>query len=172
MQVTLRPMTDAEYATVVRGSALGYAALIAAGGGVGARAAREQADRELAAVLPAGRETAGHLFLRAVDEEGEPVGHVWLALRGPGAAGRSAWVYDVEVVAARRGHGYGRAIMEQAERTVRSHGLDRIGLSVLGFNTAAISLYRSLGYQVSAMQMTKPLGVPAGPAGADDEPGE
>ncbi|MFL6136857.1 MAG: GNAT family N-acetyltransferase [Frankiaceae bacterium] len=157
MQVRLRPMTDVEYDAFIDDSRRSYAAQIAAGGTVSAAAARAKAESDLARLLPAGRATAGHLFLRATDEGEEPVGHVWLALQGPGAAADSAWVYDVEVVGALRGRGYGRAIMEQAEQEARSRGVGRIGLNVFGFNTTAIELYRSLGYQVTAMQMTKAL---------------
>jgi GNAT superfamily N-acetyltransferase len=169
MHVRLRPMTDAEYDAFLDDSRRSYAAQIAAGGAVSAAAARDRADSDLARILPAGRATTGHLFLRATGERDEPVGHVWIALQGPGAAAESAWVYDVEVVSGLRGQGYGRAIMEQAEQEARARGCARIGLNVFGFNAPAIGLYRSLGYQVTAMQMTKALDAAA--AGRAEEPG-
>ena len=169
MRVRLRPMTEAEYDGFARSRRRDYAAQIAAGGDVSPADAREKADHDLASILPRGRATDGHLFLRAEDEAGEPVGHLWLALCGPGGARASAWVYDVWVERALRGRGFGRAIMEAAEREARRHGLGRIGLNVFGYNAAAIGLYRSLGYHVSAMQMTKPI---AAAAAGGDELGE
>ena len=39
----------------------------------------------------------------------------------------------------------------------REHGAVTLGLNVFGFNSIARSLYRSLGYEESAVQMRKKL---------------
>lgn len=84
---------------------------------------------------------------------GYPVGALWLAERAPG----DWFVYDIEIEEASRGRGLGRAAMLAAEGYVRDRGGATIGLSVFGFNDAAQGLYRSLGYSVIAMAMTKTL---------------
>jgi len=68
-----------------------------------------------------------------------------------------AWVNDVEVDPEYRGRGYGRAAMLLAEREARVRGMTSLGLNVHGQNTVARSLYDSLGYQVTAQQMRKPV---------------
>ena len=68
-----------------------------------------------------------------------------------------AWVYDVEVDEAFRGRGYGRQTMLLAEREARARGMTSIGLNVHGKNTVALSLYDSLGYEVTTQQMKKPV---------------
>jgi ribosomal protein S18 acetylase RimI-like enzyme len=44
-----------------------------------------------------------------------------------------------------------------AEREARARGMTSLGLNVHGQNTAARSLYDSLGYHVMTQQMRKPL---------------
>ena len=68
-----------------------------------------------------------------------------------------AWVYNIEVDPAFRGRGYGRAAMILAEEEARSRGMTSLGLNVHGQNTVARSMYDSLGYGVTALQMKKPL---------------
>jgi len=61
------------------------------------------------------------------------------------------------VVAARRGQGFGRALLAAAEEEVRRHGIGALTLNVFGDNPTAISLYTSAGYQVTTQQMRKAL---------------
>ena len=48
--------------------------------------------------------------------------------------------------------------MQLLEGEVRAQGLDRIMLNVFGGNEQARALYRSLGYDVAAVHMSKALG--------------
>ena len=86
----------------------------------------------------------------------EPVGTLWLAVPGPDDP-TMAWVYDIEIEPAYRGRGYGRAAMLLAEAEARARGMASIGLNVHGQNTVARSLYDSLGYATTALQMKKAL---------------
>jgi ribosomal protein S18 acetylase RimI-like enzyme len=47
--------------------------------------------------------------------------------------------------------------MQALEAEVRPLGATRIDLSVFGDNATAIHLYQSLGYQIQAMGMRKPI---------------
>jgi hypothetical protein len=47
--------------------------------------------------------------------------------------------------------------MRLAEDEARVRGMTSLGLNVHGQNMVARSLYDSLGYEVTAMQMKKPL---------------
>lgn len=49
------------------------------------------------------------------------------------------------------------AAMRLAEEQVLARGGDRLGLNVFGPNTVARSLYDSLGYRVTATNMSKDL---------------
>jgi len=84
-------------------------------------------------------------LLLAVDSAGLPVA----TLRLYHAPGRSM-VYGLVVARGVRGRGYGRAVMCAALARVRSGGVSEVSLEVLPDNQPAVSLYRGLGFGVSA----------------------
>ncbi|ANY10235.1 GCN5 family acetyltransferase [Pseudonocardia sp. HH130630-07] len=121
-------------------------------------AARAKAHADHERLLPHGRETAGHEHLVAENARGRTVGQLWLGRHEPQTgSGEIAWIYDVRVEEPFRRSGYARAILAGAEARARRAGAARLGLNVLGHNAAAIALYESRGYAVTAQQMAKPL---------------
>jgi ribosomal protein S18 acetylase RimI-like enzyme len=151
----LRPLRDDEYAAFVAASKEGYASDIAEHGGFSIEFARQKSDDDHAAVLPAGLETPGHTIF-VVEADGARVGVLWVAERDIGAR-RVLYIYNIEIDEAQRGHGYGRGAMLLAESEARSRGIDRVELNVFGGNDVARSLYRSLGYVETSIQMGKDL---------------
>lgn len=155
-ELTLRPMTRAEFDEWLPRQAAGYAALIAASGALPAQAAREKAAQDTARYFGAGAATPGQLVFRIMAGEAG-VGWLWLGVPGPDPDPLMAWVFEVEIEAAFRGRGYGRAAMRLAEGEARARGMTSLGLNVHGQNTIARSLYESLGYEITALQMKKPV---------------
>jgi len=121
------------------------------------RLAAEQTD----VILPQGLATPGTLLLRARTAEGARVGHVWISLEPQGHATGEAWIYDIEVDEPLRGRGYGRLLLEAAERETRARGASSLGLNVFGSNHVARTLYEHSGYEVRTMQMRKELATDA-----------
>ncbi|GAA2579363.1 GNAT family N-acetyltransferase [Microbacterium binotii] len=125
------------------------------------RAGDDRATAERIAVesytelFPGGLPAAGHDVLH-VDAAGRAVGVMWL---GPHPRGNEGvwWVWDVEIDEPYRGRGYGRAAMLLAERYVAERGARELALNVFGFNERARRLYESLGFGVTAVQMSKPV---------------
>jgi GNAT superfamily N-acetyltransferase len=157
--IALRPMTEDEVADFVTRAREGYESQLAQFGGQDALQARRKAEADHAQLFPDGRLSPGlHLFV--AEDSGDPVGHLWLAEQARGAAPGTAYVYDVEVDQTQRGHGYGRAIMHAAEHWASTIGASHLALNVFGGNAVARSLYESLGYEVTAMQMRKPISRP------------
>jgi ribosomal protein S18 acetylase RimI-like enzyme len=150
----LRPMTHAEFEAWLPRQVAGYAAMIAASGAMPAVAALEKAERDTARYLGNGQVAPGHLVFRIMAGN-VPVGWLWLAVPGPDPDPLMAWVFEVEIEPAFRERGYGRAAMRLAEDEARSRGMTSLGLNVHGYNAVARSLYESLGYEVTAMQMKK-----------------
>jgi ribosomal protein S18 acetylase RimI-like enzyme len=145
-------MTQEEFSSYRRRAISSYAAELAGSGARTAAQAEQQAAKETDTALPDGADTAG-MALLVGESDGEVVGLVWV---GPAPEGRAGWwIYDIEVVPAQRGRGYGRALLEAAEREAQRRGGHSIGLNVFGGNEVALSLYQSSGYQVAAMQMQK-----------------
>ena len=106
-------------------------------------------------MLPDGLLTDSTWLLVVIDDTGDPVGTLWLG-RHPHVAS-AAFVLDIEIAESKRGNGFGRAAMLLAEDVVREAGCTELFLNVFGFNTTAKRLYDSLGYDVVATTMSKPL---------------
>jgi ribosomal protein S18 acetylase RimI-like enzyme len=151
----LRPLRPDEYAAFVVDSKAGYAKGIEEQAGYSAEYARQKAEADFATILPAGLETPDHgIFM--VEADGERVGMLWVAERELGAR-QVLFIYDIEIDEAHQGRGYGRTAMLLAEEEARARGINRIELNVFGGNDVARSLYRSLGYVETSLQMAKDL---------------
>ena len=152
----MRPMTTDEFARWDETELENYAAEVAAARGVTRGEARRLAEEGRQRYLPDGLQTAGVHLLIGEDDAGERIGVLWV---GPNPDGVGpAWVYDIEVVEGRRGEGWGRALMLEAERVAREDGHAELALNVFGSNQVARNLYESLGYATTSLQMRKPLG--------------
>lgn len=98
----------------------------------------------------------------------DPAADIALARRGPNSAiligrdgdamiatamvghdGHRGWVYYVAVDPARRGQGFGRAIMNAAEDWLRQAGIAKLQLMVRRENAKAGAFYQSIGYAES-----------------------
>jgi ribosomal-protein-alanine N-acetyltransferase len=86
---------------------------------------------------------AGH-FLVLDDGTGTLRGYV---LAGTSALDRDSWVLGLCVAPDRRRHGLGRELMTEILARLRRSGVERVRLTVESGNSAAVLLYRSLGFR-------------------------
>ncbi|MCW2748995.1 MAG: family N-acetyltransferase [Aeromicrobium sp.] len=120
--------------------------------------ALERAVAENANELPDGLDSVGHdIFVGTVD--GQEIGFLWL-FTNPALAVPETFIYDIEVRAEHRGKGYGRGLLEAAERWCTEHGVVTLRLHVFGFNTPAINLYESAGFEITNLNMAKRIPTP------------
>lgn len=145
-----RRMTEAEYGPWLAHTRAAYARTWVERGATEEEAQRK-AERDHAALLPEGVATPD-VLLSVLEHAGERVGTLWLAQRPEGA-----FVFDVEVAAEHRGRGHGRSLMLLAEADSIAADATRIGLNVFAHNTAALSLYVSLGYEPTTYYLYKQL---------------
>jgi GNAT superfamily N-acetyltransferase len=139
----LRPMSKEEFDVYLAASKEGYIAELAAAG-MSEESARDQGERQMAELIPAGLESPGQSFFTA--QVGETsVGTFWLSTERP-----MAFVYDIEVDESQRRKGYGEAIMNAGARWCRDRGHPALGLNVFAHNPHARALYDKLGYRVTA----------------------
>ena len=90
--------------------------------------------------------------------DGEPAGFVWVARTHNDRTGQvEASLLGQYVAKPYRGQGLGGRLLELAENWARQQGLPCICLFVGADNVIAQRLYRSLGYEVEALRMTKRL---------------
>jgi GNAT superfamily N-acetyltransferase len=105
-------------------------------------------------------ENGGAVLVAEID--GAVIGHLVLTFERMGPFVREelrdyAYVADLFVREAHRGHGIGRALIAEAERRAIARGLKRILLGVLHGNTSAERSYRRQGYADYALEMVKTL---------------
>src|SRR5579875_929429 len=92
-------------------------------------------------------------FLVVEDDQGKRVGYIMCRieygfshLKKYGLA-RKGHVVSVAVLDAHRGHGLGRALMEESMVGMKSRGCSEVYLEVKVSNETAVGLYRKLGFQ-------------------------
>ncbi len=138
-------------------SARGYAEDNIASGRWPTEHAFDRALADFDQSLPQGLSTPDNYVYEIRDEDqAKSVGVIWFAVVEKNGI-KSAFVYDVEVLAEHQRRGHARAAFELLEPIVRSLGLLSIGLHVFNQNVGAQALYRSLGYQVASLNMLKQL---------------
>jgi ribosomal protein S18 acetylase RimI-like enzyme len=155
--VTLRPMTEEERHTWVRRQGIpGYAFDMRRSGALGDIASRRKAELDYAA-LEASEDASWRVA------EGEPDGGPRCIVGGvvwrvdPEHGEPTLFVLDVEVHAAFRGRGLGRAVMNAVLAEARELGVHRVGLTVWTGNEVARALYDDMGFRVVSTAMTLPL---------------
>jgi len=91
----------------------------------------------------------GHRFWKGVDAEGMRLGWIWIGpIPGARPTERGRWLYQITIEESLRGRGYGRAMLAATERVLAGEGVDALHLNVFAWNTAARSLYDSMGYEI------------------------
>jgi ribosomal protein S18 acetylase RimI-like enzyme len=110
-----------------------------------------QAHDEL---LPQGLSTPDNHFYTIVDDDLEPVGTLWFAVKVSGNT-RIAYVFDVRIFSKHRRKGHALRAFEWLEREVIALNLSGIALHVFGHNIAAQALYAKLGFEATNINLIK-----------------
>jgi len=124
--------------------------------------AEANADTSMDRMFPAGAPAPGQLVGRVLIH-GKRVGELWIGPFGSDPA--RWWVWNIMVDEEVRGRGYGRKTMLLAEELARANGASSIGLNVFARNEVARSLYISLDYHETSVQMRKALDRATAPEG-------
>jgi ribosomal protein S18 acetylase RimI-like enzyme len=120
--------------------------------------ALETCRREYAEMLPQGRSTPTHHFLRAVaTETGSVVGEAWYRARESGGK-IDFYIHWIAIEPEFRRRGYGTYLLQLIEREARRLGADRTTLTVWTDNPGAEAMYRKLGYVVTNVTMARDVG--------------
>jgi ribosomal protein S18 acetylase RimI-like enzyme len=154
-EFSVRPMAPGEFEAIRSRMIREYAAEHVRAGDWSPDDAEVRAAAQTDELLPQGVNTPDMFILMAVSSKGLEIGHVWVGLKRPYGSGAGAWIYNIEINPDQRGKGYGRALLEAAERETARRGVTTIGLNVFGPNAVARSLYESAGYEVATLQMKK-----------------
>ena len=153
---TLRPMTEAEYASWLVDAIAEYAAQKMGAGAWAADEAPARSAKEHADLLPQGLATPDQHLLAICDAAGARVGWLWFA-ETQRVGKRVAYVYDVSVMPERQRQGHARRALQALEPRVQALGLAGVALHVFGHNQAARALYDQLGYAPTSINLFKPV---------------
>lgn len=105
-------------------------------------------------------QTQGKVFV--LEDDNKVVGFVsvWAKMKVNGLVNEEsevAYISDLVVVAAYRGQGWGRALLQRAEDYARASGATMLSIGVLAENTQARSLYSAFGFRENQVEFLKPL---------------
>lgn len=163
-EVRLVPMTDNDRTAALDGEAAEYGEAKARAGFWSRDVALERARKEIASLVGPDPATRGHAFFVGVDADGRRVGWAWVGpIPGARPTRTKRWLFQIIVDEPRRGQGYGRALLAAIERRLAEDDVRELRLNVFRYNTVAIALYRSAGYDVTEdaprnLEMRKVLG--------------
>ena len=149
-------MREDEFPAFLERAKLSYAQDMIENGRLDDAVAHRKSEADHASLYADGLATPG-VDVLVVEADGERVGHVVLGKREEHGVS-SAFLWDLGILEAHLGHGYGRDALELIEDEARSRGYGRIALNVFGGNEVARTLYRSAGYGETAVSMAKDLG--------------
>lgn len=151
--IRLEPMTEGEFAEFVAWSVRDLAAQQIRTGKWAAADALSYAKGEYLLALSQGLETQdSYLYTVRDAENGQRVGSLFLMVRRRAGA-LETFVYNIVVDEAKRGLGYGRAMMRASIDWARERGTASVGLHVFGHNAVARELYGSLGFRETSISM-------------------
>jgi ribosomal protein S18 acetylase RimI-like enzyme len=159
VELRLRPLRDEEFPEFLEFLRREYVRGLVDDAGLTREAAEQKATADHAAAFPGGNRQAQHrIYLLEDAETDERVGHLfWAPRRPPGSTTDRAYLYELFIVEALRGQGFGRQAMELFEAQARDEGLPGVDLNVWGRNEPARALYRSLGFAERSVMMSKEL---------------
>lgn len=157
MATVLHPMPSDQLAKWIVSTQHDYAESLEAAGETPEQAAAH-AQRSSDENFPGGIPLPHHHVFDVVDDAagGTVVGYLWI---GPSTNDslETWWIWDIQIAEEHRGKGLGRTTMTLAEEAVTGFGGSSIGLNVFHYNTAAMNLYASLGYETRSQRMFKAL---------------
>lgn len=97
-------------------------------------------------------------WVETADDVARPVACLWLGNAIDQEAGdRHGYILGLYVMPEHRRRGIATALLRLAQDWARQRGDRKIGLQVFANNTAALALYRKLGYQTHSLWLTRPL---------------
>ncbi|AOK32429.1 MULTISPECIES: GNAT family N-acetyltransferase [Burkholderia] len=153
----MRPMTQTEFREYRLRAARGYAQDLIASGQSTADEAGERALACIDTLLPDGLLTDDQTLLTLSDPSDHlALGYLWYGTASEGPH-RSLFIYDLEIDPAYRRQGWATRVLQMLEDDARRLRVTEIGLSVFNHNSAALALYRALGFTAMTTTFVKSI---------------
>ncbi len=155
--IFLRPMTVETFERFKQISQSAYAASLASVEDIPLEVAARYASEQFDKLVPNGTDTSGQSFFDVLEKNfDKPVGNLWLGTQN--RFGRKVVsINDITIKSTYRGRGLGKSLMKLVEKESRKIGASRIRLHVFHSNKVAKSLYLSMGFVPTNLDMRKEL---------------
>ncbi len=108
--------------------------------------AKKKAEEEQYSLLSEGINTKDH-FLFAITQDEKNIGSIWFA-KLEKKQKFIAFIFYIGIDENLRGKGFGTTAMKMVEAEINKIGVNTVRLHVLKNNTAAIKMYKKLGYKI------------------------
>ena len=154
MSIIFQPIATTEYQEWFVAHTKSYASDKVQAQQWGEEGALEQAQKDTNRFLSDGVNTPGHHLCHIVDGETR-VGSIWWTI-SERFGRKTAFIFDIVVHESHRRKGYATKTIEHLKEKVDLEGVEAISLHVFAFNSAAIALYKKLGFATTSMSMTLP----------------
>jgi ribosomal protein S18 acetylase RimI-like enzyme len=105
-------------------------------------------------------QTQGKIFVLEAHDKIAGFVSVWAKVKVNGLVNKEsevAYISDLIVIAAYRGQGWGRALLQRAEDYARAQGATILSIGVLAENIGARTLYKDFGFREDHVELLKPL---------------
>lgn len=154
--IAFRLMLGGEFIQYLEYFVPDYAAEISANYGISAADGLLMAQREIARDLPLGPETPGQVLFCLIKDNspGTVIGYVWYC---PDDKQRSVFICDFCILPEQRRNGLGRRALVALEAMLHTHGYTEIKLRVAADNSRAQHVYKTGGFRVTGINMTKQI---------------
>jgi GNAT superfamily N-acetyltransferase len=120
--------------------------------------AKRIAKIDLSEITRDGFETKNNYWFTLLSDEAKNIGSLWFSLRGEGEQ-QTPYLTDLFIDPDFRGKGIGKQALSLFDTELKSRGIkNNIAVHIIGdFNEAAIRLFRSSGFFVTAIMMEKTI---------------
>jgi ribosomal protein S18 acetylase RimI-like enzyme len=155
--IFLKPMSAESFESFKRDSQTAYATNLASVEDVPLEVALKSAAEQFDKLVPNGTDTQGQSFFDVLETGSDkPVGYLWLRIQNRFDR-KVVSINDINIASAYRGRGLGKALMKLIEEETRKAGPTRIRLHVFNSNEVAKSLYLTMGFVPTNLDMRKDL---------------
>jgi GNAT superfamily N-acetyltransferase len=154
--VTLKTMSDADFAAFLRKSIPEYAYDQMRAGNWSSEESVSRARAEFQQMLPSGPQTPNAHLRLILDEKDSKIGMLWYFIDTQRAR-KTAFLIDFFLFPEGRHKGYESQAFSAFEEEARQLGVERVELQVFSHKPEQISLYRESGYDEKSIYFAKDL---------------
>lgn len=151
----LRPLPANDFNDYLAFTIEAYASAMAANFELPLEKARQVAQEQTTARLPAGVNTPGNYFYhieREANARREPLGYLWYSIN---QAEGFAWLEAIDLFAPFQNQGCGGEVFALTEAQLATQGIRSMSLHVFGTNQRALRFYQRQEYKITGYNMKK-----------------